>query len=254
MRNKTRSDCIDITGKRFGPFTVLKKAGKTTSGSKWICQCDCGNIKTIISSNLRRGLKYGCGCLRKKTEEEYFEIIKNRLLEKSAWIGECREWISKHKCPFGYGFISFYGKLKRSHRVAWTVWKGPIPKGMWVLHKCDNPKCINIEHLFLGNRQDNIDDMMKKNRNRHLKGEENGTSKLHENDVLEIRKLLKNDSPNISQIARKYSVSRHCIKCIGRGITWKHLADPQLSTQTIHNGIIAIHNQMSKKGNNGKKI
>jgi hypothetical protein len=64
----------------------------------------------------------------------------------------------------GYGQVWFRGNNWRAHRVAWTKANGEIPDGLWVLHKCDNPACINVDHLFLGTAKDNADDRWAKGR------------------------------------------------------------------------------------------
>jgi len=75
----------------------------------------------------------------------------------------CWEWeASKNKG--GYGQFAVNKKPKLAHRVAWELKHGSIPNGLCVLHKCDNPPCVNVNHLFLGTRQDNLKDMRNKGR------------------------------------------------------------------------------------------
>lgn len=64
----------------------------------------------------------------------------------------------------GYGQVSVSGKMKLVHRAYWEIINGPIPEGLFVLHTCDNPPCINPGHLFLGAHTDNMQDMIKKGR------------------------------------------------------------------------------------------
>ncbi len=114
-------------------------------------------------------------------------------------------------------------KAIAAHRAAWMMWKGDIPEGICVLHKCDNPKCINPEHLFLGTRIDNNIDKFKKGRQSRLKGVENGKEKLNEKDIFEIREITKNKKYNVSELSRKYNVSRFCINSIIHRKSWKHI-------------------------------
>lgn len=83
----------------------------------------------------------------------------------------CALWTG---CLFrdGYGRIDIGCWPRRAHRIAWTIAHGPIPAGLWVLHRCDTPRCVNPAHLFLGTHQDNIDDMVRKGR--QAKGEKSG--------------------------------------------------------------------------------
>ena len=98
-----------------------------------------------------------------------------RLEKHSRREGECVVWI-RFRGYNGYGQISVHGRRSLTHRVAWEVVNGPIPEGLCVLHSCDNPPCIRIEHLFLGTKLDNVKDMV--NKKRQAFGDRNG-SRLH---------------------------------------------------------------------------
>ena len=74
----------------------------------------------------------------------------------------------------GYGWRWFRGKATFAHRAAWIAAFGPIPEGMCVLHRCDNPPCINLDHLFLGTKRDNYDDMVAKGRGDRARGVQHG--------------------------------------------------------------------------------
>lgn len=75
----------------------------------------------------------------------------------------CLEW-NKYRLPVGYGRTRYEGQNILAHRMAWILINGSIPDGMCVLHRCDNPPCCNVEHLFLGTRKDNTADMIAKGR------------------------------------------------------------------------------------------
>jgi len=64
----------------------------------------------------------------------------------------------------GYGYLTHGGWPEGTHRLSWQLARGPIPDGMWVCHRCDVPSCCNVDHLFLGNPQDNVADMIAKGR------------------------------------------------------------------------------------------
>jgi hypothetical protein len=75
----------------------------------------------------------------------------------------------------GYGSLWVEGCWQKAHRLSWELHYGPIPAGLYVCHKCDEPACIRPDHCFLGTPQDNSDDMIAKGRERHARGERNGT-------------------------------------------------------------------------------
>lgn len=99
--------------------------------------------------------------------------------------------------------------------MAWEIANGPIPYGLYVLHRCDNRKCVNIEHLWLGTFDENMSDMAAKGRQAH--GSKNGRAKLTEGQVREIRALRGTQAA----IAEMYGVSRATVSQIRSGKTWK---------------------------------
>ncbi len=90
---------------------------------------------------------------------------RNKLFwDKVEIINGCWLWMASRRSPKGYGQVVRYGKPQSAHRVSWELANGPIPKGLCVLHKCDNPPCVNPSHLFLGTPKDNADDSIRKGR------------------------------------------------------------------------------------------
>lgn len=90
-----------------------------------------------------------------------------------------------------------------------------------MLHKCDNRKCVNPNHLFLGTNQDNVQDML--NKNRQLKGESHGKSTLTEADVLQIRELHATGKYSMRALGRMFGVTHLAIHCVVYRKTWKHI-------------------------------
>lgn len=78
-------------------------------------------------------------------------------------LGPCWEWTAA-RFDSGYGMVGLNRKTSYTHRTSWVIHNGAIPDGLKVLHKCDNPPCVNPTHLFLGSAKDNTDDMNAKNR------------------------------------------------------------------------------------------
>lgn len=130
------------------------------------------------------------------------------------------------------------GRLVGAHRVSWEIHNGPIPKGKWVLHKCDNPPCIRPKHLFLGTRLDNVRDMEMKGRRSAARGEKHGRStkperntvgernrhaKLTDDQVREIRKIASVESIAYVDLAKRFGVGDVAISRIVNRKTWRHL-------------------------------
>jgi hypothetical protein len=124
-------------------------------------------------------------------------------------------------CKEGYGQLSEGGKnchrYHRAHRLSHELFKGPVPKDMYVLHSCDMPCCVNPDHLRIGTQKDNGRD--KVIRNRAAKGERQGSAKLNAEQVLEIR-LDKRSPP---QIAKDYGITRQQVGNIQEFRHWRHI-------------------------------
>jgi len=143
--------------------------------------------------------------------------IEERFWAKVNKIeGGCWEWTAAKSV--GYGRFKVDGRLLLAHRFSYELQHGPIPEGLWVLHHCDNPCCVNPEHLFLGTRSDNMLDCVRKGR--HVN---NACTKLTKNDVLSIRRFYKKGCNKQEEIAVTYGVSKGCISDIIMQNTWKHL-------------------------------
>ncbi len=122
----------------------------------------------------------------------------------------------------GYGSFCFNGITRTASRISWEIYRGPIPDGMHVLHKCDVPACVNPDHLFLGNRHDNMSDCVRKGRHKipHHAGEKNKAAKLTDAAVRKIRK----SSDSTSTLAKKYGVDYTLIWQVRKRKIWKHVA------------------------------
>lgn len=133
----------------------------------------------------------------------------------------CWEWVGAH-LPKGYGIIKIPGsrRYEYAHRLSYRIAFGEIPEGRHVCHKCDNTKCVNPDHLFLGDSWLNHQDM--KLKGRHLYGERNGNSVLSEDMVRRIKEHLSLGWPQL-KIARVFGVSQITISRIKRGLRWAHI-------------------------------
>ena len=146
-----------------------------------------------------------------------------RLEEKSYLIPfcGCQIWIGG-SVPKGYGVIHYKGKQTYTHRLSYELAFGEIPKGLFVLHECDMPSCINPNHLFLGTPKDNTQDMLKKKRSNSAKGEKAGNSKLTLQQVNEIKNQYIPHDRNFGggALAKKYNVHSSTITCIATNKHW----------------------------------
>lgn len=133
--------------------------------------------------------------------------------------GGCIEWTAYTDRKMGYGMFWLDGTMHLSHRVAYMFAHGSIPKGLHVCHSCDNPKCVNPEHLWVGTNQDNVNDKCRKNRAARLIGENHPSAKLKEDDVLMIR----SSKLNGAEIARRMGIDRSTVNYIRKGKLWGHL-------------------------------
>ena len=150
------------------------------------------------------------------TEKQF----KDRFYSRTEKVNGCWEWTGA-LFKGGYGCVVRNRKTQGAHRVSYKISVGEIPEKMFVCHKCDNRKCINPEHLFLGTYRDNIDDMVKKKRS--LIGENNPSSKLTEKQVLEIRKRYIPRKMSIRKLAKEYGIVSNAINQIIKRTKWKHI-------------------------------
>ena len=132
----------------------------------------------------------------------------------------CWEWTGTRN-PKGYGLLHVGETNKLAHRIAWELKRDVIPLGLYVLHRCDNPGCVRLAHLFLGTKADNNADMDAKGRRRTkpTRGTSHPKSKLTDDAVRHIR----TSSEMGRDLARKYGVSQTIISAVRHGHTWKHV-------------------------------
>lgn len=129
---------------------------------------------------------------------------------------ECWVWTAS-STGVGYGGFRLNGKTQKAHRLAWTESNGPIPEGLNVCHRCDNRRCCNPAHMFLGTHADNARDRNMKGR--QMKGRGSPLAKLSEEAVRDIR-----SSPlGHKKLAEKYRVAPSLIISVRQRKAWRHI-------------------------------
>jgi hypothetical protein len=143
---------------------------------------------------------------------------------------------SGYRCP--YGQLRRAGRLLLAHRVSWELHAGPVPEGMRVLHRCDNPRCVRPDHLFLGTQADNVADARAKgwlrtatgdrhgsrtHPERRPRGERSKAARLDEDRVREIRALAARGGLSQRAIARRFGVGRSTVRGVVARRVWRHV-------------------------------
>jgi hypothetical protein len=118
-----------------------------------------------------------------------------------------------------HGVMTWKGRTRKAHRLAWEDTHGPIPPGLKVCHKCDVPQCINVAHLFLGTHAENMADMKAKGRQRFFQGVEHPNAKLTVQNVQAIRADTRSDEV----VARDFKVSKALVYAVRARRNWRHV-------------------------------
>ena len=195
-------------------------------------------VRGMCSKHYHRWLRHGDPTIVKQVQI-HGASIKDRLYARtkatnngsSAKYKYCLEWTGS-KDKNGYGRMRINDKPILVHRIAWEIHNGPIPEGRHILHYCDNPNCIRIDHLFLGDQNANNQDCIQKGRDkkRGLRGEDHNLAKFTEDQVMEIRA----SDERGKDLAKRYGVAQTTIFDIRKGRSWKHLPIDSVSSKSCH--------------------
>lgn len=157
-------------------------------------------------------------------------------VDKSGGPDACWEWTGA-RTRRAYGMSSWQGKIHWAHRIAYLLAVGPVPSGLFVCHRCDNPPCVNPAHLWAGDAAANNADMAAKGRSRHPRGDQNGArlhperlprgeshgrAKLTEALVVKVRERAAAGEP-CRRIASDLNVDPSTIECVVNRTRWKHV-------------------------------
>lgn len=155
----------------------------------------------------------------------FFEARSTPEPNTGCWL-----WTRCVAGHMGYGRVGIPRQRKTAvaHRAAWETLNGPVPAGMLVCHRCDQPSCVNPAHMFLGTPRDNSRDMAAKGRSatqRHpeiVRGENSSSAKLTAKDVLEIREIMSSGGSS-SMLAARFGVSAGHVRRLARGKCWRFM-------------------------------
>jgi hypothetical protein len=173
----------------------------------------------LCSRHYQAKRKYGDPTVVKQIQHHGLSLT-DRFFRYVGKRSGCWNW-EGGKDANGYGSMNVHGAPMLAHRISYTIHKGDIPKGLYILHSCDNPSCVNPDHLSAGTQADNVADMHNKGRarKRALKGESHANSKLTDADVRYIRE----SKETVMDIAKKLNVSRAIIYDVKARKTWRHI-------------------------------
>lgn len=181
----------------------------------------CGNTLCIRPSHLiaaSHGPQKGAPIWNKGKKQPRVEIFERHVIRTPN--PQCWGW-NAYRDKDGYAVMTGDGKPMHAQRFSYELHCGPIPKGMFVLHHCDNPTCTKPEHLFLGNTRDNALDASRKGRLRSGAQHPRGNAKLIEEQILRMRSLRIGLS--LKELAKLFNISRQTVGDICMRRTWTHI-------------------------------
>lgn len=146
---------------------------------------------------------------------------------------DCWNWLG-HLDRHGYGVLNRSGKTLRAHRFVYEAMVGPIPAGLSLMHSCDNPPCVNPNHLTPGTNAENVADCVQKER--HNRGEEMWSAKLTEAQVIEARLEFATGRYTQSELAAKYGLTSGPMSNLLYGDTWRHLPHAASKPELLKGG------------------
>lgn len=236
-------------GTRFARLVVQELVAERRHGKAcYRCLCDCGREIITVGNRLKCGNTKSCGCLKRGDAPDCSEPGCSRA---ARYRGLCeRHWVPLPKLTAenrfrakyvvdegtgcwvwtagrtedGYGEFRAGGRRVLAHRHAYTTHVGPILDDLYVLHHCDNPPCVNPDHLYLGTQFDNMQDMIARSRMPSTRGERNGRALLTEEQVQLIRSLHAPGQPGSrKRMAERFGVSESTVDAILQGRNWRHV-------------------------------
>jgi hypothetical protein len=213
---------IDITGVRSGKPVAIQSTGSNRFNQRmWLCRCDCGGTSTVASTAIRRGDITSCGCTFAPVRLDLSNVDADTFWRQVDKGDGCWLWTGRVNNS-GYGVVSINGTGRSAHRIAWKLVTGEDADGC-VLHHCDTPLCVRVDHLFVGSVQANNADKTQKGRNSRptWRGEDVPCSKLTTDAVKFIRTNAASHSRRA--LATMFGVSVGAVADVVARRTWSHV-------------------------------
>lgn len=191
---------------------------RVRQGGAKFCSVSCKHLMGVSTNSkrkMRESHRLRLGCSKERFEKRFVRA------ESGCW-----NWVGS--LVGGYGQFRIMGKLFKPHRLAYEWYVGSIPRGILVLHKCDNRRCVNPNHLFLGTYQTNMDDKHAKSRAKYAVGETHPCARFTAEDILEMRRM---GAAGISplKISIKFAVHKNYVDSILSHRRWKNLGGYRVS-------------------------
>ena len=166
VTTKIKGDTTSLIGERCGSLTVLNFAYRIKKNNTysyfWECACDCGTKCIVRRDHLKSKRVLSCGCRLSCSLEQFIRKVESLPFTPKG----CQEWTGYIEST-GYGRVRVQGERWSTHRLSYFVFRNSEwDEKLFVCHHCDNPKCVNPNHLFLGTHDDNMKDMKAKGRAR----------------------------------------------------------------------------------------
>lgn len=244
MSTWTNHASLRRSGEKFNMLTLVVQVSAGSGPTIWECLCDCGRTIQLPVALVVQEQRKSCGCLARRpwsaTRRAADEAARargykpcptrtkrpllDRFYEKTTpepntgcllWTGCVNQ--------AGYGRLSLNNRPTSAARLIWTLERGPIPRGMCILHRCDTPACVNIDHLFIGTMAINMHDKCVKGRHRPGAGERHARSALTEFAVRKIREWRARGQ-TVRWLSSRFGVGERCIYSVISRRTWKAVA------------------------------
>lgn len=190
---------LTIVCERCGTHVTRPKGAE---GRGRFCSIRCGRLAQVMPSR----------------SERFWKKVKKGP--------DCWEWTGTKNTTLGHGVMREgpRGASKQlfAHRVSWELHNGPIPDGMWVLHRCDNPPCVRPDHLYVGTPADNVRDREARGRSRVLRGSRNARATTDEQTILTLRARVA-DGETIAAAAQALGLSYPTAYLAVKRRSWRHI-------------------------------